>query len=212
MIHYIEPYFPFDSNIYLLTGDTNILIDTGTGLSSKPLIDSIRSIIGPEGRLDKVLLTHCHVDHIGAGPALVEAFGCKVYSGFVDAVPIREGDYSYTLSHHFQIDLPGYPVEDLREGDVIDNGEHRLRVIETPGHTMGGVCYFDEISSSMFSGDTVFTDGVGRYDFKGGSLDCLRNSLRKISYMPVKGLYPGHGSPTDDGTAAVLRGLKQVGD
>lgn len=212
MIHYIEPFYQFDSNVYLLTGDSNLLIDTGTGLSSDYIIRSVKDIIGSYGTLDKVLLTHCHFDHIGAGKALIDAFGCKVYAGSKDAVPVRQSDDRFTLSKSFGVDIGPYPVEDLEEGDVIDIGEHRLRVIDTPGHTLGGVCFFDEISSSLFSGDTVFADGIGRTDFNGGSLDSLRNSLRKLCNMPVKGLYPGHGQPTSNGMASIRVGLQMAGE
>jgi len=212
MIHYIEPYYQFDSNVYLLTGDSNLLIDSGTGLSSDYIIRSVKDVIGSYGKLDKVLLTHCHFDHIGAGRMLIDAFGCKVYAGSKDAVPVRQSDDKYTLARSFGVDIGPYPVEGLEEGDVIDIGEHRLRVIDTPGHTLGGVCYFDEISSSLFSGDTVFAVGIGRTDFNGGSLDSLRNSLRKLCNMPVTGLYPGHGQPTSDGMASIRRGLQMAGE
>jgi glyoxylase-like metal-dependent hydrolase (beta-lactamase superfamily II) len=102
-------------------------------------------------------------------------------------------------------------VGDLHEGDIIENGEHRLRVIETPGHTLGGVCYYDEATSSLFSGDTVFADGYGRTDFNGGSLESLRKSIRKLSIMQIKGMYPGHGSPVSDGSRSIARALDMVG-
>ena len=178
MIHWIRPILPFDSNCYLLTGDSNILIDTGTGLAGDRLVEQVRSILGPDRTLDKVLLTHCHFDHIGGGPALISAFGCEVLAGSVDAASVRASDVRYTLSDHFEIDVPAYPVTDLGCGDIIDIGAHRLRVIDTPGHTPGGVCYYDEISSSLFSGDTVFTNGVGRTDFNGGSTSSLINSIK----------------------------------
>ena len=211
MIHCIRPFIGADSNMYLLTGDTNILIDTGTGVAQGQLVDTIQSVIGPNGKLDKILLTHCHFDHIGGAPYLVSAFGCSVYAGYGDAVAIRNGDHNYTLSHHFGVDIPPIPVDDLREGDVIDNGEHRLRVIETPGHTMGGVCFYDEISFSLFSGDTVFADGYGRTDFNGGSLESLRKSIRRLSIMRIEGLYPGHGRPVSDGSESIRRALDMVG-
>jgi glyoxylase-like metal-dependent hydrolase (beta-lactamase superfamily II) len=211
MIHYIPPVFGADSNIYLLTGSQNVLIDAGTGLAAAHTIGSIREILG-ERSLDSVLLTHCHFDHIGGVPAIVSAFGCKVYAGHIDAVPIRSGDTSFTLSGLTGISVRPIDVIDLHGGDIIDIGEHRLRVIETPGHTSGGVCFFDEISSSLFSGDTVFPYGVGRTDFKGGSMNSLRNSIKYLMNMPVSGLYPGHDNPTDDGHAAIMRGLQLIGD
>lgn len=212
MIHRIGPFVSFDSNIYLLTGEQNILIDAGTGLSSQEVTRSIKKVLGEDGKLDTILLTHCHFDHIGGVPYLVSAFGCKVYAGYADATAIRNGDYNYTLSHDFGVDIPPIPVEDLHEGDIIDSSESRLRVIETPGHTMGGVSFYDEISSSLFSGDTVFSNGYGRTDFNGGSLEVLRKSIRKLCNTPVKGLYPGHGLPVSDGSAAIQRALEMVGE
>ena len=211
MIHCIRPFIGVDSNMYLLTGESNILIDTGTGVTGGHLVDAIESILGPEEKLDTILLTHCHFDHIGGAPYVVSTFDSKVYAGYADAVAIRNGDTNYTLAHHFGLEIPPIPVEDLHEGDTIDNGEHRLRVIETPGHTMGGVCFYDEISSSLFSGDTVFADGVGRTDFNGGSLESLRKSIRKLSIMRIEGLYPGHGSPVSDGSSSIRRALDMVG-
>ena len=211
MIHCIEPFMEADSNMYLLTGDKNILIDTGTGLSHGRLIDAVQSALGPGRKLDMILLTHCHFDHIGGAPYLVSAFGCTVHAGYADAEAVRSGDSTFTLSHYFGIDIPPIQVRDLREGDIIDNGEHRLRVIETPGHTMGGVCYYDEVSSSLFSGDTVFADGYGRTDFNGGSLDCLIKSIRKLSTMRIEGLYPGHGNPVASGSESIRLALEMIG-
>jgi len=212
MIHFIEPAIPFDSNIYLVTGEKNALIDSGTGLTSKYVIDQIRSIIGAAGSLDYLLFTHCHFDHIGSGAALIREFGCKAYAGTVDAAAIRDGDPDYTLSKDFDIVIPPFPTEDLKDGDIIDLGGHKLLVLETPGHTRGGVCYLDKITGALFSGDTVFSNGVGRTDFNGGSLYSLRNSIKYLMDMPVRGLYPGHGPVADDGPGAIKRGLELVGD
>lgn len=212
MIHKIGPFIGADSNIYLLTGDRNVLIDTGTGLTTSYVINAIKQIIGDTGTIDIILLTHCHFDHIGGAPAIMNAFGCKTYIGAKDAPAVREGDSLFTLANDFGVDIPPYPVEDLTDGDIIDLGDHKLRVIDTPGHTQGGICFYDEISSSLFSGDTVFEDGVGRTDFNGGSIKLLRNSIKYLIDMPIKGLYPGHGSMATDGHAAVVRGMEIVGD
>ena len=212
MIHHIRPFYGFDSNVYLLTGDRNILIDTGTGLSSDYYIRSIRDVIGEAGVLDSIILTHCHFDHIGGAPALINAFRCNVYAGAVDAVPIREGDSSYTLSSDFGVKIPPIPVEDLHQDDVIDIGSHRLHEIDTPGHTMGGICLYDDITSSLFSGDTLFSDSIGRTDFKGGSISSLRNSIKYLSDIAFKDLYPGHGNPTKDGSTSIKIALQMVGN
>lgn len=143
---------------------------------------------------------------------MVKAFGCKVCAGFVDAESIRTGDAQAILSTQVGIDVPPIPVGDLHHGDVIDIGAHRLQILETPGHTRGGVCYLDEVTSSLFSGDTLFSNSVGRTDFYGGSLASLRNSIKYLRDIAFKDLYPGHGDPTSDGPLAIKIGLQIVGD
>ena len=212
MIHFIRPYYNFDCNVYLLTGSSNILIDTGTGLNRSYLIQSIRDIIGSDGVLDKVLLTHCHFDHIGGGQSLIEVFGCEVFASSMDAEAVRTGDDTYTLSSDFDLNVPPYPVSDLDEDSIIDIGEHSLRVMSTPGHTRGGLCFYDTISSSLFSGDTIFSNGVGRTDFNGGSIISLKNSIKYLSDMAVLDLYPGHGNPTSDWPSAIRIAKQIVGD
>ena len=178
-IHQIVSGVPYDSNIFLLRGSSNVLIDTGTGIASQVVSDRIRSLVG-DGRLDAVLLTHCHVDHIGGLSQIIEEFGSTAYALPPDSDPIRTADSTYTLDLHFGLSLDPVDVVDLYPGEVIDIEQHRLRVIPAPGHTSGGVCFLDEVTGSLFSGDTVFLDGVGRTDFPSGSLSQLRSTLQSL--------------------------------
>lgn len=208
----IESSIPYDSNIFLLKGDRNVLIDTGTGLDSDNTVSRIRDSVSGLS-LDMVILTHCHVDHIGGLGKIIEEFSCDAYAFPPDSDFIRSADSMYTLDHHFGIDLDPQPIKDLSNGQVIDHGEYRLRVIHTPGHTPGGICLFDEISNDLFSGDTLFAGGVGRTDFPGGSTQQLIESLRLISNIDIRGLYPGHGDcSTQHGPDYVKRGLRVVGE
>ena len=85
----------------------------------------------------------------------------------------------------------------LKDGDLVDLGGLVLEVIHTPGHTQGCVCFYEPISKSLFSGDTVFADGVGRTDFAGGSLGDLKKSVERLIVLHkergVGTVYPGHG-------------------
>ena len=99
---------------------------------------------------------------------------------------------------------PAYPAPDapdrlLGEGDIIDIGNLRFSIIHTPGHTPGGICLLGQ--GVLFSGDTLFNSGVGRYDLPGGDYEQLINSLRK-KLMPLPEetiVYPGHGPDTTVG-------------
>ena len=95
--------------------------------------------------------------------------------------------YSVDLDHGSE------GTQGARDGDVFDLGDCRLRVIETPGHTIGSICLYDEVSSDLFSGDCFFVDGVGRCDHPTASPDDMRASLRKLRDIDFSGLYSGHG-------------------
>lgn len=210
-IRIIGPFHPSDSNVYLLTGSRNVLIDTGLGLDVGLLASHIRSLIPGEG-LDLIVLTHCHVDHVGGLYGLMKEFGCRAAAGEPDAEHIRKAD-SYTLADLFGLELEQVPVDTLSDGDIIDIGDHRLRVISTPGHTEGGICLYDEVTRSLISGDTLFVNGIGRTDFPSGSISKLRSSLSLLEGFDFAGLYPGHGEISrSNGKEYLAFGKRMVGD
>lgn len=210
VVHQINSGTLFDSNIYLLIGDRTVLIDTGTGSENSRNIAAIKGLLN--GRdLDMIILTHFHFDHIGGLNGMLKEFDSEALAGSGDAPYIMNGDPNYTLSGLFDGELEQTEVTELMEGDVVDIGEHRLRIINTPGHTSGGICLYDEITRSLFSGDTVFSNGVGRTDFPSGSGRELISSLRKLSELDVKTLYPGHSDISADGNRAIKYGLMMMG-
>lgn len=199
----------YDSNVYLIRGSRNAVIDCGSGDDSDYIIRQISTLLGGYD-LDMILLTHCHADHAGGLRDFIDAFGCSAYCG-------RDAEYitrasEVTLSEMI-LHKSFRPAETtlLENGSVIDFGEHRLRAIYTPGHTCGGISYYDEATKALFSGDTLFADGVGRTDFPTGSAKELLRSLENLSKLDIKSLYPGHGNGSSDGNAAVRNGLRMVG-
>ena len=202
---------PDDSNVYLIKGDRNVLVDTGLARDPPGLIAKIRSSLGGSD-LDMLVLTHCHADHVGGLNAVVKEFGCKAYAHPEDAARLRDGDSAYILDRMFGFRLGRCEVEDLPDGRIIDVGDPRLRVVHTPGHTRGSICRYDEATCALISGDTLFAGGVGRMDFPGGSRSDMERSLNSLRRFDIKGLYPGHGMHVEqNGNDYLVEGLSMFG-
>ena len=149
-----------------------------------------------------ILLTHGHLDHTAAMGDLCDAFSPRVWIHGKDAEHLNEDSFRAPASAprpHWRYD---YTATDLVEdGDVISLGEGAekivLKVIHTPGHTPGSVCYYHEEAKTLFSGDTLFQGTYGRTDFPLGDGAKLFQSLKKLAHLPGDTtVYPGHGFAT----------------
>ena len=142
------------------------------------------------------LLTHGHVDHLTALAPLSAVFPAPMYVHPLDAA------WCFTPKNG----LPGIydapakpkgPLVPVTEGSVLELAGARWSVLETPGHTPGGICWRLEDDHVLFAGDTLFRGSVGRTDLPGGDARTLTRSLRKLAALPEDlTVYPGHGDPT----------------
>ena len=128
------------------------------------------------------LLTHAHFDHIGAlKPLLAAAPDARVYVG--DQDKDDPCDMAYDLLIY---------TDTYQDGDSVEAAGLSFRVLGTPGHTPGSVCLL--CGEALFSGDTLFAGSYGRTDFKGGSMQDMYASLRKLAALPPQTrVLPGHG-------------------
>lgn len=146
-----------------------------------------------------IMLTHGHFDHIYGVKALQKKSGAKVYAGAkeVDVLKNERYNCSVSVGRIERIE----PDVFLTDNEVIELAGIKIKVIHTPGHTEGSVCYYAEESNILIAGDTLFCESVGRTDLPTGSSSTLIKSIReKLMILPdeVK-VYPGHGESTTIG-------------
>ncbi|MCL2675557.1 MAG: MBL fold metallo-hydrolase [Firmicutes bacterium] len=174
------------TNTYFVVTNTAVaVVDPGGGA------ENIVAVLEQHGdKAVALLLTHGHFDHALSVAELV-ARGAKAYMSPKDDCMIRGGGHVFYRG----ITTPEFDYIPINDGDVLDIGGTECKVLATPGHSPGSVCYiFDDC---IFSGDTLFCETVGRTDLPGSDDDAMRESIKKL--VALKGdyvVYPGHGRQT----------------
>ena len=180
----------FGSNCYLLvSGSQAAVVDPSADA------DVILQKAAEKGAtLQYILLTHGHFDHICSLDTLREKAGIPAYVHTLDAELTEDAHRNafFTFFHNYR--TWRRPETLLVDGDTLSLGETTIRVLHTPGHTNGSVC-FDCGGEFLITGDTLFAQGFGRYDLYGGDPYLLKDSLQKLAKLPQSTtIYPGHGS------------------
>jgi glyoxylase-like metal-dependent hydrolase (beta-lactamase superfamily II) len=154
-----------------------------------------------------IVNTHGHWDHTADNVALVKATGATLCAHSWDATRLANPGLATE-------DEPALPVPpsradlSLQDGAVLEAGECRFEVIHTPGHTPGSICVYERSSHVLFTGDTLYRQGVGRTDFAGGDKRALARSLLRLAELPDNTrVYAGHGLSTTIGEERWLLAL-----
>ena len=178
-------------NCYLiLSKKAAIVVDPG--YYSSDIVDFLNSNKEKE-RL--ILLTHGHFDHIGAAKQISDETGVKIGIG-EDEVTHLKNPY-LNLSGSFGLPIKPFDADyTYKDGEIIAAGDLEIKVIKTPGHTKGSVCYL--IKDTLLSGDMLFLESYGRTDFPGGDFDEIKESFYKLITVLDKDtrVLPGHDGPT----------------
>ncbi|MEM7164754.1 MAG: MBL fold metallo-hydrolase [Planctomycetota bacterium] len=148
--------------------------------------------------LDKILLTHAHLDHIWGLSELKEYSGAPIYLHHEDDF-LLEGFVSMAAAYGFEV-APAPPADQRwDEGDTVAIGATTLRILHTPGHSPGSVSLVWE--DGVFTGDVIMAGGIGRTDFPRSSFTELAHSIREKLYRLPDDLaiYSGHGPPSTIG-------------
>ena len=186
---------PLEANCYIIGYEVTkegMIIDPGDDAGY--ILETVKDL---QLDIKLIVLTHGHIDHIGAVKEVNIATGAAICVHTDDAQSLKEWRMGSILGSSYPAPPP--PDRLLKGGDSIDIGGLHFSVIHTPGHTPGGICLLGE--GVVFTGDTLFNYGIGRTDLDGGSGYQLINSLHtKLMVLPDDTIvYPGHGPETTIG-------------
>jgi glyoxylase-like metal-dependent hydrolase (beta-lactamase superfamily II) len=193
LIVHTLPVGPFQANSFVLkcseTGD-GVIVDPGDE------DELILEVAEREGvNVKYIFLTHAHVDHVGAVLPVHESTGAPVLLHKDDEF-LLERVGAQALSFGLSVEGPGEVDVFIEDGNVYRFGTLEAKVIHTPGHSPGGVCYL--IGKTLFAGDTLFAGSIGRTDLPGGSYDTLISSIKE-KLLPLCDdveVHTGHGPST----------------
>jgi len=181
---------PLFVNCFFLSDDDGNLIVFDPGGDADLIIDKIES----ENLKPKMILnTHGHFDHIGAVSELKEKYGIPFYIHKDDEFLLGQSKSHASL---FGAEPAPVPAADgyVKDGDEIEFGGGKIKVLHTPGHTPGGVCYFIEPINAVITGDTLFCEGIGRSDFPyANHLELINGIAEKLLTLDdAVTVHPGH--------------------
>ena len=179
----------FAANCYLVGDETSkegMIIDPGA--EGGAILRAVKSL-GLKVKI--IILTHNHMDHIGALAEVKQGTGVPIAIHTEDAEGLGHPPFRMVMAPFSRQAPP--PEVLLKEDDTVKVGKLTFRVIHTPGHTPGGICLYTE--GIVFTGDTLFNFGIGRADFPGASYDQEMQSIReKLMALPDNTVVcPGHG-------------------
>ena len=187
---------PIENNVYIIgDGETVFVVD--------PTADADRIVRELDGRApEAIVLTHAHWDHVGAATKLRELTGARTIASTADA-PVIAGERKLDPGHR---PFAPCPIDQaVEDGDEVEIGAMKWKVMLTPGHTPGSMClYLDaakrEGAPVLVAGDTLFAGAHGRTDFVGGDPAAMGASLRRLAELPDSTVVlPGHNSITTIG-------------
>ena len=189
--------FSFGTNSYLVWNEGSheaIVIDAG--LSTNQILEFLQR---DNLRLEAILITHSHPDHVAGVADLAEATGADVYLHEIEIVALDMMSDGMLAMLGIQEFKKPTDIKPLAGGQVLELAGLTIKVLHTPGHSPGHVSFL--IEDALFDGDLVFRGSIGRTDFPGGDFEALMNSVREHVFVldPETKIYPGHMGTTTVG-------------
>jgi len=195
------PFNPFQVNTYVLYDETGecAIVDAATYEEHEQR--QLQAFMD-EKQLKPVCLltTHAHIDHILGNNFINETYALKplMHKAGIDFL---HHAVEYGQAFGFNVEQPVMPEKHLEEGDIVSFGHQKMKVLETPGHADGSLCFYHEKEGFVIAGDVLFQGGIGRTDLPTGNYETLIASIRNklLSLPPDTKVYCGHGPATEIG-------------
>ena len=192
---------PVQENTYVLFNekDACCIIDPGCYFGNERR--TLEEYISNQKLNPKYLLnTHCHLDHVFGNKFIHDTYGLTLYLHEKEKIVL---DHAAEAGLRWNMPFENYRGElhFLKEGDRVMLDEDELKVLFTPGHSPGSICFYSEANKFLIGGDVLFRTSIGRSDLPGGDFDTLIKSIREqLFVLPDEVVvYPGHGEPTTIG-------------
>ena len=206
---------PRDCAVYLLNLGELVMIDAGAGASYDEIVLNIEKLGLDSTKLMAIILTHCHIDHIGGAPRFREAFGCRLIMHHLDAAPVEQGNGRMTAAAWYNLRFPpmGVDVKLKKEEERLRFGDQELILLHTPGHTPGSLSvYLDCGGTRILFGQDIH--GPFSAEF-GSDLAAWKRSMAKLLALEADILCEGHFGvfqPKDQVAAYIEHYLWQYGE
>jgi glyoxylase-like metal-dependent hydrolase (beta-lactamase superfamily II) len=189
---------PFQENCYIV-GDEGM----GAGVLVDPGDEAVRIALAVEQtglEIDRILITHAHIDHVGAVADLVDEYACPVLM-HAEAEPMLQQLPTQAIMMGLRFGKVATVDRHLEDEEVLEVGALRLKALYTPGHAPGHLAFYVEGEGLVLSGDALFAGSVGRTDLFGGDMDLLMRSIneRLMTLPDETRVYSGHGPQTTIG-------------
>lgn len=182
-----------DAAVYLIDfNDELVMIDSGAGRSASQIVRNIEMFGLNPAKLSHLILTHCHIDHIGSAPFFRERYGTKILIHEQDAQAIETGDAIRTAANWYGTTFPPTKADQTLKGmqEILKFGEEELHCLHTPGHTPGSISvYLDRAGKRILFGQDIH--GPFNKAF-GSDIDAWKKSMQTLLALEADILCEGH--------------------
>jgi len=204
-----------DCMVYLLDLGELVMIDTGTGPGVNMIVSNIRYLGFDPARLSTIILTHCHIDHVGGAHEFKKRYGASIIMHNLDADVIERGDSKITAAYWYGVPFAPLKIDTklLQEEERLAFGQHKLVCLHTPGHTPGSISvYIDKSGKRILFGQDIHGPFMAEF---GSDIRRWQISMEKLLALKADVLCEGHFGvyrPNEKVTDYIERYLDEYGD